>query len=94
MPVIGRVALPFCSALTAVCYSFRALFITPPPCEEEAISLYDKTVYPRLSRAIAADEVRLRFTPTAEEIHFGDKGSRFSRLPSEVVGALRADENR
>ena len=33
-------------------------------------------MYPRLSRAIAADEVRLRFTPTAEEIDFGDKGSR------------------
>ena len=76
MPFDWPVSVRLCGAwLPCATLSGRG-FSTPPPSKEEAISLYDKTVYPRLSRAIAADEVRLRFTPTAEEIDFGDQGSR------------------
>ena len=40
------------------------------------MALYEKTIYPRLVGAIAVDELKLHFTPTAEETDFGDQGAR------------------
>jgi hypothetical protein len=39
------------------------------------MALYEKTVYPRLTGAIVADELTLHFTPTAEETDFADQGA-------------------
>jgi len=44
---------------------------------EEAMSLYEKTVYyPRLAGSFATTDLERYFTPTAEEIDFADKGAR------------------
>jgi hypothetical protein len=40
------------------------------------MALYEKTIYPRLVGSIAVDELKLHFTPTAEETDFGDQGAR------------------
>jgi len=40
------------------------------------MALYEKTIYPRLVGAIAVDELKLHFTPTAEETDFADQGAR------------------
>jgi hypothetical protein len=40
------------------------------------MSLYEKTVYPRLAEPIGADELVLDFTPTEEEIEFGTRSAR------------------
>jgi len=40
------------------------------------LSLYEKTVYPQLVTAFAADELERYFTPTPEELEFVNKGAR------------------
>jgi hypothetical protein len=40
------------------------------------MALYEKTIYPRLVGAIAVGELKLHFTPTAEETDFADQGAR------------------
>ena len=40
------------------------------------MSLYEKTVYPRLAGSFATADLERYFTPTAEEIDFADKGAR------------------
>ena len=40
------------------------------------MSLHEKTVYPQLVAAFAADELERYFTPTAEELEFANKGAR------------------
>jgi len=40
------------------------------------LALYEKTVYPQLVAAFAADELERYFTPTAEELEFANKGAR------------------
>ena len=40
------------------------------------MDLYEKTVYPQLVAAFAADELERYFTPTAEELEFANKGAR------------------
>jgi hypothetical protein len=51
------------------------------------LSLYDKTVYPRLAANIAAEELALNFTPTEEEIEFTNSRARrpASRLSMLVL---------
>ena len=40
------------------------------------MSLHEKTVYPQLVAAFAAEELERHFTPTAEELEFANKGAR------------------
>ena len=40
------------------------------------MSLYEKTVYPRLAEPLTADELALDFTPTEEEIEFTTRSAR------------------
>ena len=51
------------------------------------MSLYEKTVYPRLAEKITADELALTFTPTEEELDFTTRSARLpaSRLTILVV---------
>jgi len=49
------------------------------------MSLYEKTVYPRLAEPISADELVLDFTPTEEEIEFC---TRSARQPSSRLTLL------
>jgi len=49
------------------------------------MSLNEKTVYPRLSETIGAEELAFHFTPTEEEIVFASKGAR---LPASRLSLL------
>jgi hypothetical protein len=49
------------------------------------MALYEKTIYPRLVGAIAVDELKLHFTPTAEETDFADQGAR---CPGSLLALL------
>jgi Domain of unknown function (DUF4158) len=51
------------------------------------MSLYEKTVYPRLTEPLTADELAIHFTPSEEEIEFTIKTSRLpgSRLSLMVL---------
>jgi len=51
------------------------------------MSLYEKTVYPRLSVPLTADELAIHFTPSEEEIEFTIKTARLpgSRLTLLVL---------
>jgi hypothetical protein len=40
------------------------------------MSLYEKTVYPRLAGAFSTDELQRYFAPSAEELEFADKSAR------------------
>src|ERR1700722_18091476 len=54
------------------------------------MSLYEKTVYPRLAEPISEDELVLDFTPTEEEIEFCTRSARqpASRLTLLVLRKL------
>jgi hypothetical protein len=51
------------------------------------MSLYEKTVYPRLTEPLTADELAIHFTPSEEEIEFTIKTARLpgSRLSLMVL---------
>jgi Domain of unknown function (DUF4158) len=51
------------------------------------MSLYEKTVYPRLTQPLTADELAIHFTPSEEEIEFTIKTARLpgSRLSLMVL---------
>ena len=53
------------------------------------MSLYEKTVYPRLAESITVDELALDFTPTQEEIEFTTKSARFPGSRLSLLAMLK-----
>ena len=47
-----------------------------PPARRRRVPLFEKTVYPQLSRTITTDELALHLSPTEEDIEFATKGAR------------------
>jgi hypothetical protein len=53
------------------------------------LSLFEKTVYPQLARAISADELSLHFTPNEDELEFTARSARRASSRLRLLALLK-----